>query len=311
MHTSFLFFSITMLGMWWVGHVSNAFRGVATANEGAQVSDELRIQADADTSISVFTSNGKQLVLRQVAKPGERPYIHPIYLPDGQTVVTEFRPGHHIHQTGLYWGLKRVNGRDYFMNGRGDYWKRVSMKVVQNTGKQVKWQTIYSLLDSTGRETMQEEHNWAAEKMGEKLLLDFTWKGTAKVDVHIGKFYVGGLFARMPWRKNRPSTATNANGLTNKEAEGQRAEWFDVGIQLKEQAKPVHMTILDHPSNTAFPTPWRIDGEFGFGPSRQIMEDWQIPHGKTETIRYRVIVSEGELDKQWVQQQADQYQRMK
>lgn len=296
--------------MWLASHVSTAFRGAPGGNAGAQLNDELRIRSDLDTSISVFTSNGKQLVLRQVAKSNERPYIHPIYSSDGQTVVTEFRPSHHIHQTGLYWGLKRVNGRDYFMNGRGDYWKRVSMQVVRNTGKQVKWQTVYSLLDSSGHVIMEEEQHWAAQKMGDKLILDFSWKGTAKVDVHIGKFYVGGLFARMPWRKNRESIATNANGLTNAQAEGQRAQWFDVGIQLREREDQVRITILDHPTNKAFPTPWRIDGEFGFGPSRQIMEDWEIQQGNTETIRYRVIVSEGGLDKTWVQQQAAQYQRM-
>lgn len=30
-----------------------------------------------------------------------RPYIHPLMAPDGNGVLTQFRPNHHIHQTGL------------------------------------------------------------------------------------------------------------------------------------------------------------------------------------------------------------------
>ena len=39
-----------------------------------------------------------------------RPYIHPIVSPDGKGILTEYSPGHHKHQTGLYWGFTRING---------------------------------------------------------------------------------------------------------------------------------------------------------------------------------------------------------
>ena len=39
-----------------------------------------------------------------------RPYLHPIISPDGKGVLTEYSPGHHKHQTGLYWGFTRING---------------------------------------------------------------------------------------------------------------------------------------------------------------------------------------------------------
>ena len=71
--------------------------------------------------------------------------------PDGKGVLTEYRPSHHLHQTGIFWGLKMVNGRDFFMKWQGDYYRRVSASIVQPTGRQVKWQTVYDMLGEDGK----------------------------------------------------------------------------------------------------------------------------------------------------------------
>src|SRR5690554_218575 len=81
-------------------------------------------------SISVFRKDRKDTILVQHAGENLRPYIHPIVAPDGNGVLTEFSPGHHTHQTGLFWGFTRLNGRDYFHHTGEDYWKRVSARVI-------------------------------------------------------------------------------------------------------------------------------------------------------------------------------------
>jgi hypothetical protein len=138
---------------------------------------ELRIvQNEQENTISVFRADGKTAILTQVAKPNFRPYLHPIVAPDGKGLLTEYSPGHHKHQTGIYWGFTRVNGtgieddslkkwfyrqdkpaniqaqigRDYFHHPESDYWKRVDVKVIKNKGNAVKWETVYDLLDSAG-----------------------------------------------------------------------------------------------------------------------------------------------------------------
>tara|TARA_A100001037_G_C15152483_1_gene640379 strand:- start:190 stop:4179 length:3990 start_codon:yes stop_codon:yes gene_type:complete len=63
-------------------------------------------------TISVYRADGKLPILTQNAKAGHRPYIHPIIAPDGKGPITEYSPGHHKHQTGLYWGLTRINGNN-------------------------------------------------------------------------------------------------------------------------------------------------------------------------------------------------------
>ena len=80
-------------------------------------------------TLSVYRAGRRDAILTQNARPDGRPYLHPIAAPDGKGVVTEFSPEHHKHQTGLYWGFTRVNGRDFFHNPQGDYWRRVSVTV--------------------------------------------------------------------------------------------------------------------------------------------------------------------------------------
>ncbi len=277
---------------------------------GQKTNDNLfKIVTELDTSFSIYKGKATQRVLTQVAKSNERPYIHPIISPDGQSPVTEFRPGHHLHQTGLFWGLKRVNGRDYFMKWKSDYWKRVSARIITQQGKQVGWQTVYNLLDSTGRTVLVETQSWTLQEVDGKFMLDFEWKGNAQTEVTMGKFYVGGLFVRMPWTQQTPGEVINASGQTNKGAEAQRSEWLDVGVQLKERLDWGHFTVFDNPRNKAFPTPWRVDGELGVGPSRQIMEDWTIPKGDTEIIRYRILIYTGPFDEQQTRAAAEAYQK--
>lgn len=254
----------------------------------------LQVKQDKLTgTISVFT--GEQPLLTQIAKPDERPYIHPIIAPDGKGVLTQYRPDHHPHQTGLFWGLKLVNGRDYFMKWQNDYWRRVSATVITDQGPRVKWQTVYDLLDEKGNTTLRETANWSLQEQDGRYLLDLEWNGDAKTDITFGKYYVGGLFLRMPWSKGTAGEVVNSNGLHNLEAEAQRAIWTDVGMQVEGRDDWAHMAIFDHPGNKDFPIAWRVDTQLGIGPSRQIMGDWKLNKGERETVRYRVVVYTGDL----------------
>lgn len=259
-------------------------------------SSALYIEYDkAEGVISIFRKGGKAPVLVQHAREGIRPYIHPIMAPDGKGELTEYSPAHHKHQTGLYWGLKKVNGRDYFMNWKDDYWRRISAAVIAASGDKVSWRTQYHLLDERGDPVLRETQTWSFAEREGKFFLDLIWEGEAGRDVTMEKFYVGGLFLRMPWREGIRGAVVNAAGQANGEAEGQRAIWNDVGIQVDGRDDLAHIAILDHPDNQGFPTPWRVDNELGVGPSRQIIGDWRIPKGDTEVVRYRLIAYTGDL----------------
>ena len=79
-------------------------------------------QDPVSKSISVFREGEQEPILTQNAGAEFRPYLHPIVSPDGKSVLTEFSPGHHKHQTGLYWGLAKINDRSFFHNPGAGFW---------------------------------------------------------------------------------------------------------------------------------------------------------------------------------------------
>lgn len=225
-----------------------------------------------------------------------RPYLHPVRPWDGRGVFTEIHPAHHPHQTGIYWGLKRLNGRDYFMKNGATHYRRHDAEVVTISGAAVTWIVRYELLDETGAAVLRETHHWKATGHAGALVLDLMWEGEAFADVVVGEFFVGGLFVRMPWRPDIGAEVVNALGERNfPEAEGHRARWVDVGMEIAGRSDWGHIAILDHPANPAAPTPWRVDEQGGVGPSRQILGDWTLRLGQTASERYRLIIYTGRL----------------
>ncbi len=253
-------------------------------------------QDPATHTLSVYRDNVPAPILTQNAKPDFRPYQHPIVSPDGKSVLTEFSPGHHKHQTGIYWGLTRVNGRDYFHNPSDGYWRRVSSTIVIPHGSEVKWSTVYHLLDAAGQPIMAETQTWTMRDTGDRYLLDLEWKGEGLVDLTVSKYDYGGLFVRMPWRAGMEGGVVNSNRQRNARATGQRALWVDVGLKLEGRTDEAHIAVFDHPRNSGYPLPWRVDGQMGVGPSRAIAGDWSIAKGKTETVRHQLVVYTGELN---------------
>ena len=257
----------------------------------------LHIAHNADSgTLSVLRAGESSAILTHNAKADFRPYLHPLVAPDGNGILTEYSPGHHKHQTGLYWGFTRVNGRDYFHHPDGGYWKRVSATVIAGEGKVVKWQTVYDLLGEDGAAVMTETQNWSLTETGGKYYLDLEWNGEAKTDVTIGEYDYGGLFLRMPWREGIAGEVINAARQRNEKAEGQRAMWVDVGMQVEGRDDLAHVAIFDHTDNARFPQPWRVDSQLGVGPAIARLGDWKIPKGKTETLQYRLVVYTGTLN---------------
>ena len=129
-----------------------------------------------------------------------------------------------------------------------------------------------------------------------RFLLDLEWRGEAKTDVTVGKYDYGGLFLRMPWREGMRAEVVNAARQRDARAEGQRAMWIDVAMQVEGRSDLAHVAIFDHPDNPGYPQAWRVDGQFGVGSARTRLADWTIRAGETELVRHRFVVYTGTLD---------------
>jgi putative membrane-bound dehydrogenase-like protein len=280
------------------------------------------LQDEAAGTLSVFRKGSTEAIVVQNAKKDFRPYLHPIMSPDGKGALTEYSPGHHKHQTGLYWGFTRVNGtgapmdtvrkffyqkdkfpdmakrigRDFFHHPEGEYWKKVSSSVLIAEGEEVSWQTVYNMLDSDGKPMMQETQIWKMRESDGKFFLSLEWQGKAIQEITIGEFDYGGLFLRMPWKEGIKGEVVNAARQRNDKADKQRAMWVDVAMQTEGRDDYAHIAIFDHNENVGFPQPWRVDGQLGIGPVRARTGDWKIKEGETEIIRHQVVAYTGEIN---------------
>lgn len=254
----------------------------------------LNVSEDSEHgTITVLRENSAVPLVVQNAPPDFRPYLHPLAAPDGRGTLTEFSPGHHRHQTGIYWGITRLNGRDYFHNPGGGYWRRVSVTVETASGPSVIWKTVYDLLGADGAPVLRETQRWTARDEGAQYFLDVEWSGEALVDVVIDEYAYGGLFVRMPWKAGMTGGIVNSNRQTNQRANGQRALWIDIGLKIEGRDDLAHLAIFDHPSNRGYPLPWRVDDQFGVGPSPATLGKRSLARGVTETFRHRLMAYTG------------------
>ena len=277
----------------------------ATAAASPATSGVLSLREDpANHTLTVWREGGTAPILTQNARPDFRPYLHPIIAPDGRGVLTEFAPAHHRHQTGLFWGFTRLNGRDYFHHPDPTHWRRVASSPIVARGEEVKWSTVYELLDAAGQPLLTETQLWTMRDSGARYLLELEWTGEARVDVTLGEYAYGGLFLRMPWRPGLAASVENNARQRNERANAQRAVWLDLGLQLDGRTDPAHIALLDHPRNPGYPLPWRVDGQFGVGPSRSALGEWKIAAGRRATFRHQLVVYTGafndlQLDEAW------------
>ena len=100
----------------------------------------------------------------------------------------------------------------------------------------------------------------------------------------------------MPWKEGIAGEVVNAARQRNERAEGQRAMWIDVGMQVEGRADLAHIAIFDYPDNVGYPQAWRVDGQLGVGAARSRAGDWTIKKGDTEVIRHQFIVYTGALN---------------
>ena len=160
-------------------------------------------------------------------------------------------------------------------------------------GPKVAWQTVYDLLGERGDPILRETQTWSMEEKDGRYYMDLEWRGDAIEEITIGEYDYGGLFIRMPWTEGIKGNVMNAARQQNALAEGKRAMWLDVGMQVAGREDFAHIAVFDHPDNKGYPQPWRVDGQLGVGPVRARLGDWVINKGESEYIRHQLMFYTG------------------
>jgi hypothetical protein len=254
--------------------------------------------------IALYREGLDNPILTQNAATDKRPYIHPILAPDGVGEVTENQPGHHLWQHGLYVGLNDVNGVGFWEEGLGSHrdtdgsFHPHPLATPTVSGRAASWNVVTDWKAPDGSPMLTETQSWRFTANSATLLLDVDWTLAATIDLRFGKYAYGGLFLRMPWRRETGGDVLNSEGSNSHQtAEAQRARWVALSMPVPgRETGLVGVAFFDHPSNPEHPNPWRVDGNLGITPSRCIAGEWRLPAGAHSVNRYRLYIYTGAID---------------
>lgn len=260
----------------------------------------------------IISNNLKKIVLlRQEHQSNFRPYIHPLRPMDGSFVITENSPAHHPWQHGLYFGLHGVNGSDFWLDS-GDKvgsFQNSKLENIESNHDTVSWCVSTNWVHHNGENLLKEYQSWKLVLLNDEYYLDVQFKLVALQTVTIDQCKYGGLFLRMPWRKDVHAVALNSNGNINKDAEQKIAKWVDITMQWPEHPTAYGFSIFESPKNKGFPNYWRVDGNFGIGPSYVIQNGINLTIDEELTLEYRLQIHEGFLEKTIIDQSFNFFER--
>lgn len=241
-----------------------------------------------------------------VTNPALRPYLHPVYDPSGQFVLTEDQPDDHPWQHGIFTGFHAVNGANYWKEdqGRQRFVRLLSMTELDD---RVSWKSLSEWVAPSGQVVVEEEQTTTVhtpESLDTYTIdIDLTLRAKNR-DVKFGKFFVGGLSVRLEWEPDNPRQKhLTSTGLRGLKGEQKRAAWCTVDRPYGEATYGV--AVFDHPSNPNHPPGWRIDREGLINPNVSALGDWTIPAGAEQTFHYRLVIYKGRADREAISRRFD------
>ena len=150
-----------------------------------------------DNCLFIDETESGRIVLQHNARPGMRPYIHPLRGIDGQACLTEDSPWHHPWQHGIQTGFHGVNGCDFWFDP-GQNAKAVIGTIEPQMPEILEedppsWSIDAVWRHSDGSELMKETQSWSLSEGEEVLCADA---------VQIGPGGKGGQFDRAGGRRD-------------------------------------------------------------------------------------------------------------
>lgn len=249
-------------------------------------------------------------------KPPLGPIVWPIIGPTGKPMTRAYPMAEganerkdHPHHRSLWFNHGNVNGLSFWHKDTIQH--RQFLKV--EGGRQAIIVTVNDWLAPDGKKVCEDQRTLTFHTDGRNRMIDFdiTVKATDG-PVTFGDTKEGTFGVRVAETMKVPETTkadakaggriVNSNGQVDKDAWGKRASWVD--YQGPVDGRTVGIAILNHPSSFRYPTYWHVRtyglfaanpfGLHNFEPSKSADGAYTIPPGQSITLRYRVLLHEGD-----------------
>lgn len=291
----------------------------------------------------------------------EKPVLFPIKTVSGVTVTRGYpvapRPGErtdHPHHVGLWLNYESVNGLDFWNNSNAiapekrPHYGSIKHQRILSSGAKKDKASIEALslwVDQQKTVLLEEKTRYIFTKKDNDFIIDRITTLEAKADEVIFKDVKDGMLAirvarelEMPSKEKGSFVDAHGNvtdvpasggdvtgmyldkeGIKGDSVWGKRSNW--AALSGKTGGKQVSIVILDHPSNTGYPTYWHARGYglFAANPLGQKVFskgketlNLSLKKGQSVTFRYRVIIHEGsELTGDEINKREQEYVNLK
>ena len=234
-------------------------------------------------------------------------FIYPMHAPSGG-IVTGIHPADHYHHIGLWhaWVNTKYDdkkGPDFWnLGGRTGRIRHTKVKEIRDAGFTVIQEHLGYLDGIKAKPTviLNETLSVDASFVDGTNVIDYamTQKNITKKPLTFPAYrYGGGLAYRAPhsWNKKNSDYLTS-QGLNRTNSHATRARWVAMhGPAEKGKGRDATVAIFCHPKNHDAPQRIRTwdSGKmfFNFVPVQET--GWSIQPGKSITLRYRIIISDG------------------
>lgn len=253
-------------------------------------------------------------------------YIHPLWSPGGEQ-LTRIQPPDHRHHYGIWNPWTRTHFGDY----KVDFW---NLGDRQGTVRFAEYLEMIEKEDQAGFRVKQE-HIYYKEDGSEAVAMNEIWelivkpldKSSYMVDlvttlstpmktgITLEQYRYGGGMAYRGTERWWPGNASvlTSEGKTWSNADATHARWVRCEGESSVPEGRSGILFLSHPENQSHPEPMRMwppnsnGGKenmfFEFCPIRH--QEWVLEPGKEYTLKYRLVVFDGELSPE----QAEEYWR--
>lgn len=268
---------------------------------------------DAPQESLALSVRGRRIAVHQCGAGLLKPYVHPLYAPDG-SVITLDAPHDHLHHHGLMIGWSEVNGYDFWSEAPPERCGRMRQTRLDQRAPDRLTATLEWTAGGTVLAVERRRLRAAALRDG-SLLLDWTSEitaGRAPVELKAHKLGFDGLGVRVVRSMDGGGTV-NSNGTRDfTKASGEPAEWCAYHATLPGGG-PGGVAILGHPGNPRHPAPFFVmNQKFGYlSAAPTFRAPFAVSAGQTLRLRYGVLTFAGEaaverLDKlhqEWLQKE--------
>ena len=244
----------------------------------------------------------------------DRPYFYPLIAPTGDNItrhwpMKEINPDEerdHPHHRSLWFTHGKVNGQDFWSEGKGPKIVQTKLDVKSEKDKAIiicenEWRK------KDGKVVCTDVRKHTITTSGDSRIIDFE----ITIKASHGKVVLGDTkegtmaFRVAPTMRVKGKVAQghmlNSEGVKDKACWGKQAKWCDYFGPLN--GKTVGIAIMDHNDNPRHPTTWHARdyglctaNPFGlsyFQKKPKGAGNMQIKEGESVTFKYRVFVHSG------------------